>query len=390
MSERSNGSTLAVLGGGNFAQLGLRLLLGALVPFILVEFQTSKSVIGLALTGMWAIYALFQFPSGILADRYGERRLLVVGLGGAVLGTLLVAIAPTPALFSLTVLVLGASTGLFFSPASTLTSRLFAEHGRAIAVITGTGAVAGVAYPALGGVIGEALSWRYALGLSVLVTGPVAAATFVVVPKLDPANPGRTLRAAFDFDRQREILTRPSVAYSVLLAMITAFFFQSTTSFLTTFLEEYRSIDPGTAGILFGVVLGLSSVAQPVAGWLSDVYSRDGAIATSISLAMLGLIILLAVPTQVGLAGGIVCLGLGISWPGAIQARLVDQFTERNRGYGFGLLRSVYMFLAASSSVIVGTLADVGDWPIAFGVVIALSIGGLVLLAANQVLSLDL
>jgi len=135
---------LAVVAGGNFTQLGARFLLSPVVPFVIADLDASESTVGLALTLMWATYALFQFPSGVLADRFGERRLLLTGLAGAALGTGLIALAPSLPVYALFTVVLGAGAGLFFSPASALLSRLFDESGGALGALTAGGALAGV------------------------------------------------------------------------------------------------------------------------------------------------------------------------------------------------------------------------------------------------------
>ncbi|MGM0718482.1 MAG: hypothetical protein ACQET5_15220 [Halobacteriota archaeon] len=46
----------------------------------MLDFETTKAGIGLALNGMRAIYALFRFRSGVLANQYNERQLLLLGL----------------------------------------------------------------------------------------------------------------------------------------------------------------------------------------------------------------------------------------------------------------------------------------------------------------------
>ncbi|MFW5919146.1 MAG: MFS transporter, partial [Halanaeroarchaeum sp.] len=101
-------------------------------------------------------------------------------------------------------------------------------------------------------------------------------------------------------------------------------------------------------------------------------------------------VILLAVPDFMGLAVGTVVLGSGVTWSGALQARFMDQFTDDERGFGFGLVRSVYMFLAAPGSVIVGTLADLGGWVFGYGVVIAVLVLSLTALGVNKAFSLEL
>ena len=387
----SRRTVLAVVAGGNFAQLGARFLLSPVVPFVIADLGASESTVGLALTLMWATYALFQFPSGVLADRFGERRLLFVGLAGAALGTALVALAPSLPAYALFTVVLGAGAGLFFSPASALMSRLFDDAGGALGALTAGGALAGVVYPAAGGFLGETFGWRVAVAAGTLVTLPVLAASVALLPRVPPANPDRSLRAAVDLGRLRALLARPSVAYTTVVAVAVSFTFQAFSSLFPTFLVQHRAgIDPTAAGLVFGAVFGLSSLAQPVAGRLSDRVSRDLAIAASVTLTATGLSVLLLVPGRAALLAGAVVLGVGISWPGPVQARFMDQLSAEERGYGFGLVRTVYMFAAAPGSVVVGTLAERAGWVVAFGSVVAVLAACLVVLATNAVFSLDL
>jgi len=383
-------AVLATAAAGNFAQLGARFMISPVVPLVLVAFDATKSQVGLALTGMWGVYALLQFPSGVLADRIGERPLVLVGLGGATLGAALVAVAPSLLLFGLFALVLGAATGLFFSPVSSLLSRLYASRGGALGALTAGGAVAGVAYPALGGLIGARFGWRAAVALGAAIALPVVVASARTLPRLPPANPGRRLRTLIEPGALVRLLGRPGVAFTTLLSVFTGFTFQAFSSFFPTFLVEFRGLTTGEAGLAFGAAFALSAVAQPTAGRLSDATSRDLLIATSVTLAGSGLTVLLLVPGVAGLAVGTALLGVGFSWPGPLQARVMDQFSEAERGFGFGLVRTSYMVLAAPGSAIVGALADTGGWVVGYGVVVALLAACLLALGTNRALGLGL
>ena len=91
-----------------------RLALSPVVPDIATEFDTSNTRIGVALTGMWLAYALTQFPSGLLADRFGDRLLILISVGGTGLTALIIVAAPNFGIFVLGTVLLGAS------PASTI------------------------------------------------------------------------------------------------------------------------------------------------------------------------------------------------------------------------------------------------------------------------------
>lgn len=383
-------TTLAAVAGGNFVQLGVRLLVGAVVPLVLVEFGTTRASVGLALTGLWAVYALVQLPSGVLADRHGERALVVAALAATGAGVLAVALAPSVELFAACLLVLGAGAGLFFAPASALVSRLYDQQGRALGVLTASGAVAGVLFPAAGGFLGVRFGWRPAVGVGAAVAAVALVGTLLAVPRAPPSDPGRGLGVVLDLPRHAGLLARPPVAYSVALGVLVGFTFQGVTSFLPTFLVEYHGLPPDLAGVAFGAVFGLSSAAQPVAGSLSDRYSRDLAIAASAAVCLSGVVVLLAAPGLPGLVAGLLLLGVGVSWPGPVQARFFDKLGGDERGYGFGLLRTVYLLLASVGSAAVGSLADLAGWTAGFGALVAVLGCCLVLVTANRGLGLGL
>ncbi|TKX51954.1 MFS transporter, partial [Halorubrum sp. SS7] len=71
-----------------------RLAISPVVPLIIDDLGVSNTAIGVALSGMWFAYGLSQFPSGILADRYGERRIILVAVGGTTAMSLVLAVVP--------------------------------------------------------------------------------------------------------------------------------------------------------------------------------------------------------------------------------------------------------------------------------------------------------
>ena len=87
--------------------MAARLAISPVVPAVGEAFSVSNGAIGLALTGMWAAYAASQFPSGLLADRYGDRRIILVAVAGTALTSGILAGAPTYSVFLLSAVALG-------------------------------------------------------------------------------------------------------------------------------------------------------------------------------------------------------------------------------------------------------------------------------------------
>lgn len=64
----------------------------------------------------------------------------------------------------------------------------------------------------------------------------------------------------------------------------------------------------------------------------------------------------------------------------------MDNLSDEERGAGFGLVRTVYMMIAATGSVATGTVADRFGWAASFTMLAALMAVVLVLLGANWVI----
>jgi len=78
---------------------------------------------------MWTAYFCSQFPSGVLGDRFGERRVILVAVGGTAVASAFLAIAPLFPVFVVGTIALGAVAGLHYSVATSLLTRTYDEIG---------------------------------------------------------------------------------------------------------------------------------------------------------------------------------------------------------------------------------------------------------------------
>lgn len=78
-----------------------RSALSPVVPFITDEYSISNTQIGMALSCMWVAYGLTQYPSGKLADKFGEKHIILISIGGTAVMSLIAAIAPLFVVFLL-------------------------------------------------------------------------------------------------------------------------------------------------------------------------------------------------------------------------------------------------------------------------------------------------
>jgi EmrB/QacA subfamily drug resistance transporter len=122
--------------------------------------------------------ASLLLTSGSLADRYGRRRLFVIGLSAFTLGSLLCGVAQSPLMLILSRSAQGIGGAIMFATSLALLAQSF--HGKDRGVAFGVwGAITGVATalgPILGGVITSGINWR---GIF-LVNLPIGAAAIAI------------------------------------------------------------------------------------------------------------------------------------------------------------------------------------------------------------------
>jgi MFS family permease len=185
-----------------------------------------------------------------------------------------------------------------------------------------------------------------------------------------------------------ELLSRPPILFTAVIASVGAFAWQGTASFLPTFLVEYRGLSSTTAGVLFSSYFVVQAVVKPGLGRLSDDYGRDLAIGVSIVTSAVGMALFVVAPSLVGVGLAVVLVGIGLGMGVTVEPRFVDELSESKQGVGFGLVRTVYLVVSSLGSVAVGFLSDTFGWAAAFLFLVALLSVVLCALIVNSALDL--
>ena len=151
---------VAVLGSG------LAFLDGTVVNVALPEIgrdlDASTSALQWILNGYLLTLASLILLGGSLGDRYGRRRLFVLGVGLFTAASLLCAVAPTAELLVVARLLQGIGGALLTPGSLAMIESSFRpdDRARAIGAWSGLGGVATAIGPLLGGYLVDAVSWR--------------------------------------------------------------------------------------------------------------------------------------------------------------------------------------------------------------------------------------
>lgn len=368
-----HGWTLLVIAAGWLLFQGFRVALPAILPQIKAEFAVDNATAGFALTVLWFAYAGMQFPSGVVADRIGERRLLI---GGIALGALCLGLfyaAPVFAVFLVACGVFGVGAGLFGTPRDMFLSRTFPETvNTAYTVTFAAGSLGAAALPFVVTTLASRFGWRSAV-LALLPLFLVALLGLWRVVHSTPATDGDGLSSRETVVRTVRALSDRTVLLASAGMVLFIFTYQSILSFLPTYLVEVKGLDQGFAAALFGLLFVFAAVVQPFVGTFAD---RYGERPTIIVLVVLSTVTLLALPfTGPGLALTVLVpvLGVRIAIGPLTSAYVVRELPEAVQGSGWGLLRTVFFGVGSTGSTVVGVFADAGLFDAAFLLLSALT-----------------
>lgn len=359
----------AILGtalGAHFLHDGLADVVYVLLPVWARELGLSFAQVGLARTAYSGGMATFQIPAGLLADRWGERRLL--GAGTAVVGLGFVAAAWVPgfALLALALLAAGLGSGVQHPLASSLVSRAYDEGRRraALGTYNFAGDVGKAAVPALVGIATAAVGWRAASAATGAVAVLGALALVAVLGRLGVGDPGGTpARAGRAASGAWGILDRRGFVALGVIAMLDNACRTTLLTFLPFVLVGKGLSVAGVGGALALVFAG-GAAGKFVCGLLAE---RIGVIPTVVlteAATAAGIVAVLAAPLPFAL---VVLPLLGVALNGtssALQGTVADLVTPQGRARAYGLYYTLAIGASAVAPTLGGVVSDVAGVPV--------------------------
>jgi MFS family permease len=360
-----------------------------------------------------------MIPGGKLTDKYGRKRLFILGLIVYGVGALISAVSP-----NLGVLILGNSilegvgTALLIPPVYILATLYFKDvtsRARAFGVISALGGVGAAAGPLIGGLITSAITWRAAFIFQALIIGVIVLLSRKLTDPLppDPTRPfdigGAVLSAIGLVLVVTGILAADNNVWLMLIlivagALVLALFFRSVrakekagkepllstslfrnrtsnlglvtqntqwlmlmgTSFVVSaYLQVVRGYNAIQTGVIFtAATLGIL-VSSLAAERLAKRHAQRTLILAGFVVTIAGIAILLLLvtgsPTAWAFAPGLLLIGLGLGLMLTPSVNVVQSsFSEGQQGEISGLSRSVSNLGSCLGTAIAGTILVAG------------------------------
>lgn len=204
-------------------------VVGIVLPTIARQMNASFADVEWVIGAYVLCFAALLLPAGAMADRFGRKRVFLLGIAGFALASLACGLAPTAPALSLARAAQGASAAFLLAPALAVIGHACHDEGERARAWALWGAVMGltmVLSPLLGGVIGQTLGWRWAFHLNVPVCIALAMAVVRFVPESREATPrpldviGIGLFAAAMFSLTWALIVGPSHGWTSLDVLV--------------------------------------------------------------------------------------------------------------------------------------------------------------------------
>ncbi len=292
-------------------------VVGIILPTIARELNASFADIEWVISSYVLCFAALLLPAGSIADRYGRKRVFLIGMLLFALASLACGLAPTAQALYVARAIQGAGAAFLLAPALAIIGHAFheeSERARAWAIWGGMMGLTMVLSPLAGGVINTLLGWRWAFHLNIPICAALALAVVRLIDESRDPSPrtldfaGIGLFAAAMFSFTWALILSPEHGW--LAPAVTGRLAASVIIFVLFCLVEQRRTSPMLDLTLFrslpfvGAVLAMfayAATAQVMASLLPlFLQNAQGLSALAAGVGMLPFALAMLVLPQVG------------------------------------------------------------------------------------------
>ncbi|WP_245726753.1 MFS transporter [Natronorubrum sediminis] len=364
------GKVLIVVAVGWGLSMGTRMIYPVLLPHLRTAYGIDLTTAGLLVTVLFVAYAIGQLPGGILADRIGERPILIVSTLLAAATLFLVTTAGSVlVLFAMTALF-GLAIALYAVARYTVLTRLYPNHlGAANGATAASADAAQSVLPPLAGVLAAGVSWQMGFGFAIplfLITG---LALWAIVPtRTDGTRSSENDRTDGGAPVERPttnrrwdtflVLRRPVIVKGAIVYTLGLCIWQAFTAFYPIYMIEIKGLSSSLAGGLFGLFFVLGIAVKPLSGGMYDQIGarRSLLIVVSVSGVALSLLPFVNSFWLLVMITALISALLGIST--VVESFLLTNIPKDVRGTGLGIIRSIAFLIGAVSPALFGAAGD--------------------------------
>jgi len=373
---------LAVLSLINFVNFADRQVLNPLVPLLRQHFGVTDAQLGSLQWVLLVVLALASIPSGFLADRFNEPKIISAGVLFWSIAAIASGLAPTFTFLFVARGLVGIGEAAYAPAAQSLISDSFSKENRALAqsIFAAGMILGGVSGLALGGIMGDRHGWQHAfiiVGLLGVIPGLTA---------LHLKEPQRRPRS--EVVPVMQLLRIPAFVAMIVAGICITF---SSVSFVTwgiDYAKNYKNFSTKEASLSLAIIALFSSVLGAIsAGYIADrlqkklVYGRVLVIACAFLAAAPFLLLAIQADEKWMVLAGFFVSMFFMSWyHGPTTAVLHDLTPQRAHATAIGVYMFSTQLLGALGPLLIGKISDISDLQIGLQAATAVMVFGALLL----------
>lgn len=343
-----------------------RSILAPVQEEVRLHFDITNAQVGLVSSVFFIVYVVMQVPAGILGDRMGRVKLILIGFVIFGISTGLTGLAGLTQVFGLLLLaraLSGLGEGLYYGPQYATSGETTPKRYRALGIgIINSGQGVGTALGLIAsGFITFTLGWAWQATFLIfaLPTLAVGFLIYALVPDRKPAAPSTTLRQ--EKDRFALLLSdrRLLAAFAMLFTGVYGFFVMVT--WLPTYLTRVWGVEESSAGWIASIVFLVAIPAALAVGNLSDRWGRRRVFTLVLGPASIASIALIAyAPSYPLVIAALVFYGAvgKLALDPVLVAIVADTVPDELRSSAYGLYNGIGMSAAIVSPYLTGAILD--------------------------------
>lgn len=248
-----------------------RMAFAPLIPTFVADLGLSYAAAGAIQTAYFWTYTAVQVPIGVIADRWGSRRVMAACMLVLALGALAFAASGTYVESIAARMLVGLGAAAVWVPSMRLVSEWFPERerGRVTGLVSAGGGIGGTLGFLLIPWLAALWGWRTAYGALAVP----ALLTLALIALLLPRGRGDGAAGGTRGSLMRVLATRALWPFNLSVLFAYGGYFSFIT-FLPAFLVAVLGLSQPQAGVVTSLITAGTIVSWPLAGFLSDRLGR--------------------------------------------------------------------------------------------------------------------
>ena len=355
----------------------------AIFSLLREEFSLSLQQLGLIAAIPPLCQALLAIPTGLLTDRIGSKKMLLLSFAFAAAGATLAGVARNPVMLVAAISLVYINTTIYHPASYSYTTKLFKPQDRSKALgLHGAGGTLGHAMgPLAVSLLIGVLAWQWRQVYLVRAVPMIIGIVMVLFIEEETPEEKKLNDEKPEEEGDSEKFLTASLVMFLVYSALRSMGGSMISSFLVLYLQDIRGMDIALASFISSATTLTGLIAAPIGGYMAARHGDKRWLQGVLLIAFTLLALSLNIPSNTAFTALYVAYGftntLGMAPRSAIMAKLTPR---RQRGLGYALFFLPGSIVGAFAPVVAGYLAGLIGFGNVFNIAIAINFASLAVL----------